>query len=164
MTKPLLSIPTFSHPSGDDGPKKGADEDEATLHLSKYSDHLSNFHVTDEGLDKFAVEINEEDVEIVDPPLSQFLKNNTSHKSKRSIVAYSQIEVATEKTKDLVPTKNLLSEVVQIEPYKRKGKNDSKSLVTITPLHRQANKIRTADVQIRAYQRITNQICLILLQ
>lgn len=156
-------MPTFNHPSGNSGPEKGVDEGETTLHISKYSDHLFNFHITDEGMDKFAVEVNKEDVEIVDPPLSQFLKNNTSYRSKRSIVVYSQIEVATEKAKDIVPTKNLPSEVVQIEPYKRKGKNVSKSLVTITPLYRQANKIKTDDVQIRVYQRIANQICLILL-
>ena len=121
-------MPTFSHPSGDDGPKKSADEGVTnSLHLSKHGDYLLyNFHVTDEGLDKFAVEVDEEDVEAVDSSFSQFLQNNMSNKFRRSMAAHSQIEVPTEEAEKTMPTENLPLEVVQIEPCKRKGRNVNK--------------------------------------
>ena len=157
MTKPLLSIPTFSHPSGDDGPKKGTDEGVTnSLHLSKYGDYLYNFHVADEGLDKFAVEVDEEDVEAVDSSFSQFLQNNISNKFRRSMAVHSQIEVPTEEAEKTMPTENLPLEVVQIEPCKRKGRNVNKSHITITPSHRQANRRKNATIQIRASRRIAN--------
>ena len=84
-------MPTFNYPSGDGGPEKGVDEGETDcVHLSQHSDHLSDFHVVDEeDLDDYIVEADEEDVEAIDPPLFQSLKNNTSHRSRRSMTAHS---------------------------------------------------------------------------
>ena len=79
------------------------------------------------------MEVNEEDVEVVHPLLSQFLKNNTSHKSRRLMAAYSQSEVPTKEVEDTMLTENLPSEVVQTKPCKRKGENVNKSPVTIIP-------------------------------
>lgn len=151
-------MPIFNHPSSDGGPEKGVNEGKInSVHLSKYNDHLYDFYVVEEGLNEFAVEADEKYVKVVDPPLSQFLKNNISHMSKRSMAAHSQSEVPTEEAEDIVPSENLSSEIVQIEPCKRKGKNASKSHVTITHLHRQGNKKNVVVVQIRASQRIANK-------
>ncbi|KAK9199736.1 hypothetical protein WN944_014929 [Citrus x changshan-huyou] len=153
-----LAIQTTAQTTSDGGLEKGADEGKTnSVHLSQHSDHISDFHVVDEGLDDFAVEANEEDVEAVDPPWSQSLKSNTSHRSRRSMGAHSQSKVAIDQAEDTVPTDDLPSEIVRNEPCKRKRKNASKSPITITHSHRQANKKKSAVVQIRASQRITNQ-------
>ena len=84
-------MPTFNHPSGDGSLEKSANGGETDfVHLSYHSDHLSDFHVVDEeDLDDYAVEADEEDVEAIDPPLFQSLKNNTSHRCRRSMTAHS---------------------------------------------------------------------------
>ena len=73
------------------------------------------------------------------------------------MVAYSQSDVAIDHVEDTVPTDDLPLEIVQTEPCKRKRKNVSKLPITITHLHRQANKKKFVIVQIKASQRITNQ-------
>ncbi|GAY62496.1 hypothetical protein CUMW_218250 [Citrus unshiu] len=84
----------FNYPSGDCGLENGADEGETDfVHLSKHSDHLYDFHVVDEVLNDFVVEANEKDIEVVNPLLSQFLKNNASHRFRRSMTTHSQSEV-----------------------------------------------------------------------
>ena len=55
-----------------------------------------------------------------------------------------------------MPTDDLSSKIVQTKPCTRKGKNVSKSPVTITRSRRQANKRKIATVQIRASQNIAN--------
>lgn len=60
----------------------------AKIYNLVYSDHLSDFHVDNE-LREFAVEFDKEFVEATDPSLPKFLKNNTFHRSRRSMVVYS---------------------------------------------------------------------------
>lgn len=55
-----------------------------------------------------------------------------------------------------MPPDDLSSEIVQTKPCTQKRKNVSKSPVTITGSHRQANKRKIANVQIRASQNIAN--------
>lgn len=87
--------------------KKGANKGETdSLHFPEHSDHLSGFHVADE-LHEFVVEVDEEDVDAIDPPLSQFLKSNPSHRFSRSMTAYSQLKVSNEEAQGVVPIENL---------------------------------------------------------
>lgn len=58
------------------------------------------------------MKINEEDVEAVDPLLSQFLKKNSFDWSRRSMVSYSQLKVLNKEVQDTVPTENLPSDFV----------------------------------------------------
>lgn len=60
------------------------------------------------------MEFDEEDVEATDPPLSQFLKNNSSHKSKRPMAAYSQLEVLNKEAQETMPTKNWQNESIKV--------------------------------------------------
>lgn len=69
--------------------KKGANKGETdSVHFPEHSDHLSEFHVADE-LHEFVVKVDEEDVDAIDPPLSQVLKSNPSRRFRRSMTAYS---------------------------------------------------------------------------
>lgn len=115
-------MPTFNHPSGDNGSKKGADEDEVdSLHFSIHSNHLFDFYVADE-LHEFTVVVYEEDVKVVNPLLFQFLKKNPSHGSKMLMAVYSQSKVPNEKVQNTVSIKDLPLYVVQTEHFKKSEK------------------------------------------